>query len=1573
MSNLTESIIAVFLDKQVDVLSDTELNNALTAQGIKFNPGDVRRQVQMLSPAFFQLTSRYDGTWNIRVEPQLAVCQDFLDGQCKSDEPACDKLHICRHFFDRHCHNKACSFPHNFNQGNNRRLAVQNHCQNINPMLICKLLRRMKTSTMPKPTRQAQRGGHRGGRADHRGGRGRGRGRGRDRGGGRGFTRHVSTRVRDDVTRQVELSYPSSSHAPQMDMEMIEMLLKLQDIEIEEKFNEKEDDYFRRRTIQLKQTSDVDKLLRMSILKHHGIDIKFKSVNQTIDKKSFLLKTTIDNESDKISQPRFALYISTLVGKDVKTHVQDLSSENEQIILVQCDTGVDSTQLCRAHESRPHLYGKRISLVQIYDSSGVEVHHNDSNQSMTVDDVKAIFQSVWDDIFAYDFPTDESAEVDFISVDAMKRWMSINESVENKFDVTITPILDNVEEDSTPRSDAEQTTLLNSNSATRLTTTSPPVNASCQTVIKLLPHWALIASHARFGSEYKAFIHNDFGGEVHVNQDEAIYSGTFPSNSQGACKEAILGNKTRDFMKQFQYKTCQALNHDQIKTLQEKSDYIAYKQVNGQDYLVAAKFSHMAELRSAWYHEKQTNPRLERIPPLMKGFSTQKSSSITSLNSNTTEQFHSLPTIPAGMSSSTYTMYAHEEIIMFSIERFEDRLKQHLQNVFHVKTTIERRNLSETTKGIRPCIIVKVTGDENEAQNAIQDVMDLFSSKQTKTYDDETDGYWTKINDVVEVIHYHFKLADLTCICDRISPSAVAAHYFDMFNPQFGIDEQQIDDIVQNKFSSTVVRYTAQSVGSTLQKEWTDLEAKVRRRADYKKNICFETQSNTIHLFGVSDLVKEYHQKFEQLKNKHEPQRCKIELSDKQFNYLKHVAKNDLAKLEARYKSSGCDLSLNRLREDGEFLAPVDLHSKIKECLNEITQIEELSFEIRELGFDVFVTKNFERIRQIVKPKCYVEKTIDTHREYIPIPKARAADLDEGIKDKQNTTSATASMASSTATSAVVDHSTVNICVGDLTTQAVDAIVVCSTSQYLCSAIVKKAGGSVVDEYRSIQSSDGFPSATNAGELPCKKIFFIPWSADTNDDDDVQASLSVFIGTAFQYASSHAFKSIAFPTVGCGGFKISPLTIAKYMLKEIQKQLKFCKQKMNISVVVLADQKDVFDAFIQRLNELITVDPNINEKTSPARRTDQSSIAFDRKVVKITLISSTNDHLIRCKQEIFNLVRDVSITKKLTDKRDMLDWPQKTIYKFYEFCLKQIVIPTLDLDNITLELAGIKDGVHEAEKYFYQLTNEALKQERIHAVSRGVIWSMEKTPNSDTWEQYSFKLNGIIEDAYLKKLPQIEFTNDKDEKCRIDFATMVENGSTSRRVRRKPIDSTLPSTWEPSDKNCKRVTLPAESPEYQNVLARFHTTMLGKYAQIVKIERIQNERWYKQYDAHREDFKRRYSTLDERQLFHGCPNTSVDQIIENCFNRSFAGVNGTLYGFGVYFHAQAIYSHQYAPANSAGQRTMFLASVLIGKTTKGDASMKTVPTGFDTTTDGQHIFVVYHDAGVYADYLITYK
>ncbi|CAF1500720.1 unnamed protein product [Adineta ricciae] len=75
---------------------------------------------------------------------------------------------------------------------------------------------------------------------------------------------------------------------------------------------------------------------------------------------------------------------------------------------------------------------------------------------------------------------------------------------------------------------------------------------------------------------------------------------------------------------------------------------------------------------------------------------------------------------------------------------------------------------------------------------------------------------------------------------------------------------------------------------------------------------------------------------------------------------------------------------------------------------------------------------------------------------------------------------------------------------------------------------------------------------------------------------------------------------------------------------------------------------------------------------------------------------------------------------------------------------------------------------------------------------------------------------------------------------------------------------------------------------------------------------------------------------------------------------------------GVYFSSNADYSHGYTRPNANGERCMFLARVLVGRTTAGNSSMKTPPLGFDSTSAG-HAFVSYHDAQAYAEYLITYK
>jgi hypothetical protein len=41
----------------------------------------------------------------------------------------------------------------------------------------------------------------------------------------------------------------------------------------------------------------------------------------------------------------------------------------------------------------------------------------------------------------------------------------------------------------------------------------------------------------------------------------------------------------------------------------------------------------------------------------------------------------------------------------------------------------------------------------------------------------------------------------------------------------------------------------------------------------------------------------------------------------------------------------------------------------------------------------------------------------------------------------------------------------------------------------------------------------------------------------------------------------------------------------------------------------------------------------------------------------------------------------------------MIDWSQKTINQYYQYCLKQHVIPTLNFETLTLELVGPKDAV----------------------------------------------------------------------------------------------------------------------------------------------------------------------------------------------------------------------------------------------------------------------------------------
>ena len=158
-----------------------------------------------------------------------------------------------------------------------------------------------------------------------------------------------------------------------------------------------------------------------------------------------------------------------------------------------------------------------------------------------------------------------------------------------------------------------------------------------------------------------------------------------------------------------------------------------------------------------------------------------------------------------------------------------------------------------------------------------------------------------------------------------------------------------------------------------------------------------------------------------------------------------------------------------------------------------------------------------------------------------------------------------------------------------------------------------------------------------------------------------------------------------------------------------------------------------------------------------------------------------------------------------------------------------------------------------------------------------------------------------------------------------------------------------------------RFLLAMTSDEYKPIAFDFARSMEGNCTQIIRIERIQNATSYRQYSACRRDFNRRLNIDTEKRLYYGCAEQAIDSII-----------NGK-YDVDVYCSSNATYSNEYTEENTNRERSMFVLRVLLGRSANGDPSMRTPPKGYDSTTDGNDIFVIHDHAEILPEYLITYR
>ena len=180
-----------------------------------------------------------------------------------------------------------------------------------------------------------------------------------------------------------------------------------------------------------------------------------------------------------------------------------------------------------------------------------------------------------------------------------------------------------------------------------------------------------------------------------------------------------------------------------------------------------------------------------------------------------------------------------------------------------------------------------------------------------------------------------------------------------------------------------------------------------------------------------------------------------------------------------------------------------------------------------------------------------------------------------------------------------------------------------------------------------------------------------------------------------------------------------------------------------------------------------------------------------------------------------------------------------------------------------------------------------------------------------------------------------------------------------------------------------------DGAEKADVVKNFLSTLDASRFTIVAVERIQNVGAWQSFAVKREsvfvrekDESRRAARF-ERHLWHGTNIEVLEKIVQQGFNRSFCGKNATFYGKGVYFARDASYSTNktYAVPDQNGVQHMFYVRVTVGEYCKGvkDALTPDVREGlnlYDTTVNNvadPSIFVTYHDAQAYPEYLIKFR
>ncbi|XP_071096771.1 protein mono-ADP-ribosyltransferase PARP14-like [Haliotis cracherodii] len=543
---------------------------------------------------------------------------------------------------------------------------------------------------------------------------------------------------------------------------------------------------------------------------------------------------------------------------------------------------------------------------------------------------------------------------------------------------------------------------------------------------------------------------------------------------------------------------------------------------------------------------------------------------------------------------------------------------------------------------------------------------------------------------------------------------------------------------------------------------------------------------------------------------------------------------------------------------------------------------------------------------------------------------------------------------------------------GDILEEQTDVIVNSisedfSLTETLSTKLVERFGEPFKKDFRK-----NLPALQKSGLSFCKSCR--PWTCvvhlcasvfkGKNGTDWLAAILSCLKESGKKFKPA----SMALPCLGVGSQRLSPEQLAELLYDAIEQYraaVHFKKDRINdIRLIVLRDED--FDRIVTTLQDI-------------QERNNKRLEATGQKQVYDLYVSSTETSKV---QDLAGQIRsfvDANVRSEVVEDDRLVSAMSREKMDDLQHLARNHTVG-LKMIGSKLILFGMDVDIAKAK----------VDIKRFLRTCHSARWSPAKDHNLDL-----DSISGNVEDAYQHNKRYTLFTDQSNRLYRLKIKegkVSISQHPDKREIQLlRTVSVTyddIPLNWSLQQQGvADRVPVERDGEEFKNVITRFETQRQSKSEKfhIKNVYRIENRLLHRKYKAEEErlSLQNGWDKVNERLLWHGTSQGSVENINTNGFDRGYCGANANRFGEGTYFSVDPSYSSRdtYSPPDSKGLKYVYQAKVLTGIPVEGKETMKYLPVRAGTSTpydsavnDLKDIktYVIFKDDQAYPEYLIEF-